>query len=55
MMVIRSAQSARHAVSMGILDPLWEDAVQAFADQLGADRVPLVRAIQSQLHVGPRA
>jgi hypothetical protein len=56
MMVIRGAQSAADAVSAGIVDPLWEDAVEAFADQLAADHVPSVRAIRSQLHVGqPRA
>jgi hypothetical protein len=37
-------------------DPLLEQAVEAFAGELAADRVPSVRAIRAQLHVGqPRA
>lgn len=58
MMVIRGSQPVPYDVSVdaGIPDPLCEDAVQVFADQLAADRVPSIRAIRSQLHVGqPRA
>jgi hypothetical protein len=58
MTVIRSSQ----AVSGGMLcganspDPLGERAAEIFAGQLAADRVPSVRAIRAQLHVGqPRA
>jgi len=37
-------------------DPLGEQAAEVFADQLAAHRVPSVRAIRAQLHVGqPRA
>jgi hypothetical protein len=37
-------------------DPLREQAAELFAGQLAADRVPSVRAIRAQLHVGqPRA
>jgi hypothetical protein len=37
-------------------DPLQEQAVEVFAGQLAADRVPSVRAIRAQFHVGqPRA
>ena len=58
MMVIRSSQvpvdiaprTGRDA------DPLRERAAELFAGQLAADRVPSVRAIRAQLHVGqPRA
>jgi hypothetical protein len=58
MMVLRGSQLAPHAVSAaeGIADPLCADALDVFADQLAADRVPSVRAIRLQLHVGqPRA
>jgi hypothetical protein len=33
-------------------DPLQEQAAELFAEQLAADRVPSVRAIRAQLHVG---
>ena len=33
-------------------DPLHEQAAQLFAEQLAADRVPSVRAICAELHVG---
>lgn len=37
-------------------DPLQEQAVETFAEQLAADQVPSIRAICTQLHVGqPRA
>ena len=58
MMVTRSSQvpadgtpeTEHHA------DPLQEQATELFAEQLAADRVPSVRAIRAQLHVGqPRA
>ena len=54
MMVIRSSQ-----VPVGgapetekDADPLQEQAAELFADDLAADRVPSVRAIRAQLHVG---
>jgi len=58
MMVIRSSQvpadgtpEIRHDA-----DPLREQAAELFASHLAADRVPSVRAIRAQLHVGqPRA
>ena len=59
MMVIRSSQvppvmdrteTGRDA------DPLQEQAAELFAGQLAADRIPSVRTIRAQLHVGqPRA
>jgi hypothetical protein len=33
-------------------DPRQEQAVEVFAEQLAADRVPSIRAIRTQLHVG---
>jgi hypothetical protein len=57
MMVIRSSQvpvdtpETEHGA-----DPLRERAAELFAGQLAADRVPSVRAIRAELHVGqPRA
>jgi hypothetical protein len=54
MMVISSSQvpaegtpATRHG-----MDPLQEQAAQLFAGQLAADRVPSVRAIRAELHVG---
>ena len=35
------------------LDALQEEMAEVFADQLAADRVPSVRAIRVQFHVGP--
>jgi hypothetical protein len=58
MMVIRSSQAAPGVASdnAGIPDPLQERAADIFAGQLAADRVPSVRAIRAELHVGqPRA
>jgi hypothetical protein len=58
MMVIRSSQaSAGYASdSERAADPLQEYAVELFAAELAADRVPSVRIIRAQLHVGqPRA
>jgi hypothetical protein len=58
MLVIRSSQAVPHGASgrAGIPDPLQEQAAEMLADQLAADRVPSVRAIRAQLHVGqPRA
>lgn len=34
------------------MDPLREQAAELFAGQLAADRVPSVRAIRAELHVG---
>jgi len=58
MMVIRSSQALPHGASgrARIPDSLQEQAAEVFADELAADRVPSVRAIRVQLHVGqPRA
>jgi len=58
MMVIRSSQVPPGAALRTVLDtdPLQERAAELFARQLAADRVPSVRAIRAQLHVGqPRA
>lgn len=57
MMVIRSSQMpASTSGTRRDADPLHEQAAELFAAQLAADRVPSVRAIRAQLHVGqPRA
>ena len=58
MMVIRSSQAVTDGMpgSADAPDPLGEQAAEIFAGQLAADRVPSVRAIRAQLHVGqPRA
>jgi hypothetical protein len=58
MMVIRSSHVPPDAApGTGLdTDPLQEWAAELFAGQLAADRVPSVRAIRAQLHVGqPRA
>jgi len=58
MMVIRSSQAAFDDTSDSrtTADPLQEQAAQVFAEQLAADRVPSIRTIRAQLHVGqPRA
>jgi hypothetical protein len=58
MMVIRSSQlpADSTADSGHDADPIQEQAAQVFAEELAADRVPSVRAIRAQLHVGqPRA
>jgi hypothetical protein len=63
MMVIRNAQAPFTSASEAGLpgappdpDPLQARAAQMFADHLAARRVPSVRAIRAQLHVGqPRA
>ena len=58
MMVIRSSQvpAGGAAESGNDADPLQDQAAELFADDLAADRVPSVRAIRAQLHVGqPRA
>ena len=58
MMVIRGSQVLSDGISDSAdnPDPLREQAVDIFADQLAADRVPSIRAIRAQLHVGqPRA
>jgi hypothetical protein len=54
MMVIRSSQvSADGTPKTGDdADPLQEQAVELFAEELAADRIPSVRAIRAQLHVG---
>ena len=58
MMVIRSSQvpADRAPGNQHDADPLQERAAELFAGQLAADRIPSVRAIRAQLHVGqPRA
>jgi hypothetical protein len=58
MMVIRSSQVPAYGTpeTEHGTDPLQEQAAELFAEQLAADRVPSVRAIRAQLHVGqPRA
>ena len=54
MMVIRGSQVPPDAApgTEGDADPLQERAAELFAGQLAADRVPSVRAIRAQLHVG---
>lgn len=58
MVVIRGSQVAAdpaHGTSDDA-DPLQEKAAALFAGQLAADRIPSVRAIRAELHVGqPRA
>jgi hypothetical protein len=58
MMVIRGSRLVPDAVpgKAESRDPLQEQAAEVFAGQLAADRVPSVRAIRAQFHVGqPRA
>jgi hypothetical protein len=58
MMVIRSSQAVQDGAPdrAEAQDPLQQRAAEVFADQLAVDRVPSVRAIRAQLHVGqPRA
>ena len=54
LMMVRSSQTVRDGISdsTDIPDPLGGQAVEIFADQLAADRVPSIRAIREQLHVG---
>lgn len=60
MVIIRGAQTSaavpRPNEGAPMLDPLGEQAVEVFAGELAADRIPSVRAIRAALHVGqPRA
>jgi hypothetical protein len=58
MMIIRNSQALPDGVSgsANFSDPLGEQAAEIFASQLAADRVPSIRAIRAQFHVGqPRA
>jgi hypothetical protein len=58
MMVIRASQAEQDGMPdrAEARDPLQERAAEVFAGQLAADRVPSVRAIRAQFHVGqPRA
>jgi hypothetical protein len=55
MMVIRSSQvpPVKGSTRAGHeADPLQEQAVELFAGHLAADRIPSVRTIRAQLHVG---
>lgn len=55
-MIIRGAQVAAEIPTAPDDDPLQEEAVEVFADDLAADRVPSIRAIRARLHIGqPRA
>jgi len=57
-MVIRTAQATSDGTpgSESAADPFQEQAAELFAEQLAPDRVPSIRAIRAQLHVGqPRA
>jgi Protein of unknown function (DUF2637) len=59
MVIIRGAQAPAGSGSVTSVpreDPLHEQAARVFADELAVARVPSVRAIRAQLHVGqPRA
>jgi hypothetical protein len=58
MLIIRSSQVPAGGApeTENDAEPLQEQAAELFADDLAADRVPSVRAIRAQLHVGqPRA
>jgi hypothetical protein len=58
MMVSRGSQVVQDGVpgKVEARDPLQEQAVEVFAGQLAADRVPPVRAIRARFRVGrPRA
>jgi Protein of unknown function (DUF2637) len=51
-----SPETGQAAAGMPEADPLQEQAAELFAEQLAADRIPSIRAIRAQLHVGqPRA
>jgi uncharacterized protein DUF2637 len=54
MMVIRSSQVQANgrSESESEANPLREQAAVLFAEQLAADRVPSIRTIRAQLHVG---
>ena len=55
LMIIRSAQAKEDTVDEndGLpADPLHVEAVNVFAEELRAARVPSVRAIRARLHVG---
>jgi hypothetical protein len=54
MMVIHSSQVPADSTpeTEHDTDPLQGQAAELFAEQLAADRVPSVRAIRAQLHVG---
>jgi hypothetical protein len=65
MMIIRGApqtagdaspEKGQAAAGMPAADPLQEQAAELFAEQLAVHRIPSIRAIRAQLHVGqPRA
>jgi hypothetical protein len=53
---VAATLAANVAHGLGHADPLQERAAELFAGQLAANRVPSVRSIRAQLHVGqPRA
>jgi hypothetical protein len=58
LMIIHNSQAAPGGTSSSahLPGPLGKQAAEMFADELAADRVPSIRAIRAQLHVGqPRA
>jgi hypothetical protein len=59
MVIIRGARAQAEGGSGRVVpspDPLQEHAARMFADELASARVPSIRAIRAQLHVGqPRA
>lgn len=56
MLIIRGAQVPPEVAATPDDDPLQEEAAQLFADDLVADRVPSIRVIRAELHIGqPRA
>jgi hypothetical protein len=58
MMIIRNSQAASGGTpnSEKVADPLQRQASEIFGEQLAAYRVPSIRVIRAQLHVGqPRA
>jgi hypothetical protein len=54
MMVIRNVQAASDGTpgSESAVDPLQDQAAEVFAAQLAAHRVPSIRTIRAQFHVG---
>jgi hypothetical protein len=52
MMIIRGSQVVGEVPAVPDVDPPQMEAVQVFANDLEADRIPSVRAIRGRLHVG---
>jgi len=53
-MIIRSSQATQggSSGSARLLDSLGKQAAELFTNELAADRVPSIRAIRAQLHIG---